>query len=262
MNIAVCAKVTPDTAAQIKVAGDGSGIETSGIKWVVSPYDSFAIEEAVQLTEAKKAGKVHLFSVGDDSVVSPLRGGGLAIGATDLTLVNDDAIDGTDPLVIARALAAAIQAGDDIQLVFCGKQAADDDNVQVPAMVAELLGWPQVSMVSDFELDGTTFKATRNVGGGVQEVVTGELPAVITCDKGLNTPRYAKLPQIMKAKRKKVHKKSASDLGLSGDDIAASVEVSSYGAPPARPAGRMLEGELDAQISELVTLLRDEAKVL
>jgi electron transfer flavoprotein beta subunit len=263
VNIAVCAKVAPDTAAQIRTKADGSGIETSGIKFVVSPYDSFAIEEAVQLTEKKIAGAVHLFSVGGGKdVLSALRGGGLAVGALDLTLIEDPAVMGGDALVVARALAAAIKAGDDIGLVLCGKQAVDDDNVQVPAMIAELLGWPQVSMVSDLEVEGTTFRATRNVGGGVQEVVQGSLPAVITCDKGMNTPRYAKLPQIMKAKRKKVHKASASSLGLSAADTTSAVTVSSYSPPPARPAGRVLQGELGDQVKELVTLLRDEAKVL
>jgi electron transfer flavoprotein beta subunit len=261
VNIAVCAKVTPDTAAQIRTKSDGSGIETSGIKFVVSPYDLFAVEEGVQLVEQKKAGAVHLFSVGGKDVVSSLRGGGLALGAHDLTLIDDPAIGG-DPLVIARALAAAIQAGDDIGLVLCGKQAVDDDNVQVPAMVAEFLGWPQISMVSNLEVDGDSFKATRNVGGGVQEVVEGSFPVVITCDKGLNTPRYAKLPAIMKAKRKKVHSKKAADLGLSADDISATVEVTSYGPPPARPAGRILQGDLADQVRELVTALREEAKVI
>lgn len=262
MNIAVCAKVAPDTAAQIKTKGDGSGIETAGIKWVVSPYDSFAVEEAAGLKEAKKAGGVHLFTVGGDDAISPLRAGGLAVGADELTLINDDAVINSDALGVAKALAAAIKGGDDIQLVFTGKQAVDDDNVQVPAMVAELLGWPHVSFVSGFELDGTTFKATRNVGGGVQEIVSGSLPAVITCDKGLNTPRYAKLPAIMKAKRKPVHKKSAADLGLSADDVASKVTTSSYGPPAARPAGKVLSGDLGAQLDELVGLLRNEAKVL
>ncbi|MGC6492748.1 MAG: electron transfer flavoprotein subunit beta/FixA family protein [Myxococcota bacterium] len=261
MNIAVCAKVTPDTTAQIKTMGDGSGIETAGIKWVISPYDMFALTEAVNTTKSQGSGTVHLFTVGDDSDVSALRSG-LALGGEDLTLVNKADLPKEDPLAVAKALARAIEAGPDIQMAFCGKQAADDDNVQVPAMVAEFLGWPLVSMISAFSVDGNTFTATRNVGGGVAETVTGSLPAVFTCDKGLNTPGYAKLPQIMKAKRKKVHKKSAADLGLSGDDLAASVSVSGYSAPPARPAGRMIEGDLDSSIAELVNLLRNEAKVL
>jgi electron transfer flavoprotein beta subunit len=262
VNIAVCAKVTPDTAALIRTKADGSGIETSGIKWVISPYDLFAIEEGVRLTEEGKATTVHLFTVGDDEAASALRGGGLALGAEDLTLIKDPAMNGADALGVARALAAAIKGGPDLQLVLCGKQAVDDDNVQVPAMIAELLGWAQVSMVSKLVVEGGRFKATRNVGGGVEEVVEGSLPVVITCDKGLNTPRYAKLPAIMAAKKKKVHEKTAASLGLSAADIAPAAVVSSFGPPAPRPAGRILQGDVGAQVKELVNLLRNEAKVL
>lgn len=262
MNIAVCAKVTPDTATQIRTKADGSGIDATGIKFVISPYDLFALEEAAKLAEAKQAGTVHLFTVGDAEAENALRGGGLSVGADDLTLINDPSVIGSDALAIARALAAAIKAGPDIQLVFCGKQAVDDDNVQVPAMIAELLGWPQVSVVSQFELSGDRFKATRNVGGGVQEVVEGTLPAVITCDKGLNTPRYAKLPAIMAAKRKKVNVVTAASLGLSAGDVAPAAVVSNYGPPAPRPAGRILKGDVGSQVKELVGLLRNEAKVL
>lgn len=260
MNVAVCAKVAPDTATQIKTKADGSGIETAGIKWAVSAYDAFAIEEAVSLKDKKLAGKVHLFTVGDDEAINQLRAGGLAVGADDLTVI-PDALGG-DSLTIAKALAAAIKATPEIGLVFTGNKAADDDNSQVPAMIAELLGWPQVSFVSAFETDGTTFKATRNVGGGVQEVVSGSLPVVITADKGLNTPRYAKLPDIMKAKTKPVIKKSAADLGLSATDLAPGVKIGAFGPPPARPKGRILEGDAATQVKELVRLLREEAKVL
>lgn len=258
MKIGVCAKVTPDTGTQIKVAGDG--IDKAGIKWVVNPYDAFAIEEAVRSVEAN-SGTVHLFTVGDKAVVQPLRAGGLAVGAQDLTLINDAAVISSDSLGVARALAAAMkEAG--VEAVFCGKQAVDDDAVQVPAMVAELLGWPLVTSIIGFSTDGSTFSATRELGGGVQEVISGSLPAVFTADKGLNTPRYAKLPQIMKAKRKKVHEKSAADLGLSADDLAPATTTTNYGAPPARPAGRVLSGALPEQVKELVRLLRDEAKVI
>lgn len=261
MKIGVCAKVVPDTAAQIKTKADGSGIETAGLKWVVNPYDSNAIEAAVQLVDAKKAASAHGYAVGDDSAVNTLRPGGLAVGLTDLTLINDPALSDSDHLGAAKALAAAIKA-DGIGLVLCGKVSVDDDAVQVPAMLAELLGWPLVSMVNKLDVDGDAFSATRAVGGGVEEEVSGSLPAVITCDKGLNTPRYAKLPDIVKSKRKPVNTKSLSDLGLSAADVAAKVEVSAYGGPPARPAGRILEGDLPAQVNELVRLLRDEAKVI
>jgi electron transfer flavoprotein beta subunit len=262
VNIAVCAKVAPDTTAQIKTKADGTGIDRAGIKWSVSAYDEFAIEEAVALKEKKKADKVSIFTVGDDEAVNALRPGGLARGADDMVVCGDPAVMGGDSLTIARALAAMVKADAGIQLVLCGKQAIDDDNVQVPAMLAELLGWAQVSFVCKFELDGTTFKATRNVGGGVQEVVQGNLPVVITCDKGMNTPRYPKLPDIMKAKSKPVAQKKAGDLGLSAADLAPAVVVSNYQPPAARPKGRQLTGDAAAQVKELVRLLREEAKVI
>jgi electron transfer flavoprotein beta subunit len=263
VNVAVCAKVAPDTATQIKVKADGSGIETAGIKMGVSAYDQFAVEEAVRLKEAKKADKALLFTVGDQEALNQLQGaGGLALGADELHICQEAAALSTDSLGVARVLAAMIQAAGDVQLVLCGKQAMDDDNVQVPAMLAELLGWAQVSMVSAFELDGATFKATRNVGGGVQEVVSGSLPAVITCDKGLNTPRFAKLPDIMKAKTKPLKKKTLADLGLSADAIAPAVKLSAWSPPPARAKGRMLTGDAATMVTELVRALRDEAKVI
>jgi electron transfer flavoprotein beta subunit len=260
VKIGVCLKVTPDTDTRIKIKGDGEGIDPTGIKWIVSPYDMNAIEEGIQ-TKEKHGGEVIVFSVGDDSTITQLRGGGLALGAERAVLVNDPAVLASDSLGVAKALAAALK-NEDIQLVFCGKQGADNDNVQVPAMLSECLGWPQVSFVTEFSTDGTTFQATREVGGGKAEVCTGNLPVVITCDRGLNTPRYAKLPAIMKAKRKKIAKPSLADLGLSADDVAPAVEFSAYGLPPARPAGRILEGEVDDQVKELVSLLRNEAKVV
>jgi electron transfer flavoprotein beta subunit len=199
--------------------------------------------------------------VSNDSAIAQLRGGGLALGADRATLINDPAALASDSLGVARALAAAITR-DECSLVFCGKQAIDDDNVQVPAMMAELLGWAQVSFVNEFETDGSTFKASRSVGSGTIEVVTGDLPVVITADKGLNTPRYAKLPAIMKAKKKPIEKLSLADLGLEAADVAPAVLVSDYGLPPGRPKGRILEGEVDEQVSELVRLLREEAKVI
>lgn len=264
MKIAVCAKVAPDTTTpRIQPAADGSGIDTQGIKFAVSPYDVFATTLGIELKEKGVASSVHLFTVGEEGDVAALRSGALALGCEDLTLIADPAAVATDALGAARALAAAITAAGDVGLVLTGKQAIDGDSVQVPGMLAELLGWPLVSMVSGFETDGTTFTAVRNVGGGVQETVQGQLPAIITCDKGLVQPRYAKLPDIMKAKRKKVHQPSLADLGLSADALAPQAVHTAYGEPPPRPAGRMIdEGDLSASLDALVTALRSEAKVI
>lgn len=260
MKIGVCVKVVPDTDTRIKITGGGEGIDESGIKWIVSPYDAFAVEEGVQ-TKEKLGGETVLFSVGPKAWQSQLRAGGLAVGADRAVMVDDEALADADGLAIAKVLAKAIEA-EEIEIVFTGKQAIDDDNVQVPAMLAELLGWPHISFVSEFEVTEDGFTATRNVGGGVQEVVKGSGPVVVTAERGMNSPRYAKLPAIMKAKRKKIAMTSIDDLGLSGDDVAPAVVTSAYGPPPERPAGRKLEGDLDEMVDELVRLLREEAKIL
>lgn len=257
MKAGVCIKSTPDTDTRIKIAGDG--IDPAGIKWIISPYDSFALEQGAQ-TKEKLGGECVLFSVGTGDTEKNLRDG-LAVGADRAVMIDDAALKGTDALGVARALAAAIKA-EGIEVLFCGKQAIDDDNVQVPAMIAELLDWPHVSMVSEFAIDGATFTAVRNVGGGAKEKVKGSLPAVITADRGMNTPRYAKLPDIMKAKAKKLDKKNLAALGLTADDVAAAVKLSAYGPPADRPKGRKLDGDAAAQVKELVRLLREEAKVI
>jgi len=260
VKIGVCIKSTPDTDARIKVLGDGSGIDPSGIKFIISPYDAYALEVGVQ-TKEKLMGEVVLYTVGDADVQKNLRDG-LALGADKAVHIDDPAAVASDALGVARALAAALKA-DGAEIVFTGKQAIDDDNVQVSAMIAELLGWPHVYFVTEFETDGSTFTATRNVGGGVEEVVKGNLPAVITADRGLNNPRYAKLPMIMKAKRKPLETRDLAALGLSADDVAPHVHVSAFGPPPDRPQGRIIEGDdVAAKVTELVRLLRDEAKVL
>lgn len=260
MKIGVCVKVVPDTDTRIKIGGDGASIEENGIKWIVSPYDAFAVEEGVQTKEAQ-SGEVVLFSVGPKAWQTQLRAGGLAVGADKAVIVDDPAMGGADGLGVAKALSAAAKA-EGVEVLFAGKQAIDDDNVQVPAMIAELLNWPLVSFVSDLNIEGQSFTATRNVGGGTQEVVTGSLPAVFTADRGLNSPRYAKLPAIMKAKKKPVDVKALADIGLSDADVAAAVQVKSLSLPAERAAGRMLEGDVDAMVNELARLLREEAKVI
>lgn len=257
MNIGVCIKSTPDTDTRIQIAGGGAGIDEAGIKWVISPYDAFAIEEGVATKEAQ-GGEVILFSASHRDVSKNLRDA-LALGADRAVCVQDAGLEQADALGVASVLAAALKA-EGVQLAFCGKQAIDDDNVQVPAMIAELLGWPHVSFVKAFSTDGATFTATRSVGGGIEEVVTGSLPVLITAERGLNTPRYAKLPEIMKAKKKPLDTKSAADLGVA--DLAPAVQLSAYGLPPERPKGRILAGDTATAVKELVRLLREEAKVL
>lgn len=260
MKIGVCAKVTPDADARIKINGDGSGIDPTGVKFVVSDYDEYAVEEAIKTKEAH-GGEVVAFSVGDSSNDRLIRGGCLALGADKAVIVSDDAAKGAGPLGVAKLLAAAIK-NEGCELVFTGKAAIDDENGQVGIMLAELLGWAQISQVVEFSVDGDTVTALRMMDAGVRDRVTAKLPAVITCEDGLNTPRYAKLPDIMKAKRKPLAQTSSGDLGLDGDAIAARESVGNFAPPPARPAGRIIDGDAQTAAAELVRLLREEAKVL
>ncbi len=260
MKIGVCAKFTPDTDTRIKIRGDNAGIDPAGVKWVVSPYDALAVEEALR-TKEKVQGEVVSFTVGGDETVALIKGTLLALGATKAVLVNDRAADKADSLGIARMLAAAAKA-EGVDVLFFGKQAIDGDNGQVGPMVAELLGWAQVSRVSELSFDGNHFRATRSIDGGLKEIVEGALPAVITCDMGLNTPRFPKLPDIVKAKAKPVESKNLEALGLTAADVAPAVVTSGWALPPARTKGRMLTGDADAQVAELVRLLREEAKVI
>jgi len=251
VKIGVLVKQVPDTETKIRVLGDGSGIETGDIKWIVNPYDEFAVEEALKLKE-KEGGEVVIFSLGPDQAQEAIRTA-LAMGAERGVHIVDDA---TDPWVTSSKLAAAIQ-GEELDVLFAGRQAIDDDAVQVPVMVAELLGWPHVSSISTFEFADGKVTANRVVGGGVTLVTSTVLPAMFTCDKSLNEPRYASLPGIMKARRKPIAKPD----GL--PDSEPLLALSNYRLPEERPGGRIIEGEtVEEKVSELVRLLREEAKVI
>jgi len=179
-------------------------------------------------------------------------------------LITNDGLDNADSLVIAKVLAAAIKA-ENPQLVLCGKQAIDDDNMHVGVMTAELLGWPHVNVVTKLAIEGTNATAEREVEGGQVEVYSLTLPAVIGAHKSLNTPRYASLPGIMKAKKKPLDKKSPTDFGLSADTLKKSIHtvVKTYKFPPDKPAGKVFKGEdVAVMVEKVVKLLREEAKVI
>lgn len=264
MHIGVCLKQVPESDKTPKVADDGSGVTfPDDTKWIPNPYDEFALEAALQLKDAKVASKVTVFSVGGADADARIKDG-LARGADAAVRLDDASFAGSDALGVARILAAALKS-EGVSLVFCGKQAIDSDQSQVPAMVAELLGWPQIYVVDSVAVEGETVTATRSMGGGTSHVVQAPLPAVVTCDKGLNDPRFASLKGIMMAKRKKIAVKDAGALGIDGGVGAggAAVSVSSWSAPAARPAGRFIEGDSPAaKVQELVRLLREEAKVI
>ena len=264
MNIAVCLKQVPDTDARIKPTADGSGIETDGIKYITNPYDELALEAALQLKDANIASTVVVLTLGDAGSEKQIKDA-LARGADSAVRVDDPALAGSDALGIARALAAAAnKAG--ASLILCGKQAIDGDSSQVPAMIAELLGCAQISVVDELRVEGSTVTAARIMGGGSVDVVTATLPAVVTCEKGLNEPRFASMKGIMMAKKKTIEVWGLGDLGLDASQVGAAgalVEESGFSAPPARPSGRILNaGSSEATVAELVKLLREEAKVI
>jgi electron transfer flavoprotein beta subunit len=234
---------------------------TDDVKWEINAYDEFALEEAILLKQAKKATEVIIFTVGGAETDAQVRDG-LARGADRAVRLEDPAFSGSDALGKARILAAAI-AAEGCELVLTGRQAIDTDQSSIGPMIAELLGWRQASWVDKLVIDGGSFTADRAAGSGVRERIKGALPAVVTCDKGLNKPRFATLPNIMAAKKKQILVKNAASLNLSNVGAAAAqVTESGYALPPARPAGRVLKGDNASVVKELVRLLREEAKVI
>jgi len=263
MKIGVCLKQVPATDTRIRINAAATAILTDDVKFEINPYDEYALEEALRLKQAGKATEVITFTVGGADAEARIRDG-LARGADRAVRIDDPALAGSDGLGLARVLAAALKA-EGVGLVFAGRQSVDGDSSTVPAMIAELMGASQVSWVDKFEVEGDSFTAQRAAGGGMREVVTGKLPVVASCDKGLNTPRYATLPGILKAKSKKIGVVSVAELGLDAATVgagAALVTFTNMGPPPERPAGRILSGDTASAVSELVRLLRDEAKVI
>jgi electron transfer flavoprotein beta subunit len=260
MNILVCVKRVPDTESRIRIQYETKSIVEDGLNFVVSPYDEYAVEEALRIREAK-GGTVRVVSVGKDEAVAVLRKC-LAMGADEAFLVKDDSPETYDGLRTARIIARAVErkfAGTDI-LLF-GKQSVGADNSQVPAMVAELLGLPQATVVTKLEVEGTSATALREIEGGMEKIALA-LPAVVTAQKGLNEPRYETLKGIMAAKKKDIPVVKLEELGLGPDELASQVEVTGLDAPAQRQAGKILKGDPADTARELVRLLRDEAKVI
>lgn len=249
MNIVVCVKRTPDTESKIRVGGDGTAIDPSGVKFIISPYDEFAIEAALQLKEANGEGEVVLLSMGGDDTPETLRQG-LAMGADRAIHLQGNS--GADGLAVAKALAAELKELD-APLVLFGVKGADQDQQQVGPMTATLLDRPSATAVSEFEMADGVITCRRDVEGGA-EVLEVDLPCVITMTKGKFEPRYASLKGIMAAKRKPLEAKAAQG----GEDRLV---VKKLAYPPERPAGRVV-GEGAGAAQELVRLLREEAKAL
>jgi len=259
MKILVAVKQVPDTATQVKISSDPKAIDTAGITWIVSPYDEFAIEEALRIKEKRGQGEVVAVTLGPDRAKETLRSA-LAMGCDRAIHVNDPALANADTLTTARALAAVVKQ-EAPQLVLCGRQAIDDDAGAVGAQLAEVLGWPCASWIMEetIDADAKTVRVGRQVEGGL-EVFDIPLPAVLSAQKGLNEPRYPTLKGIMGAKKKEIKDVKASDLGLSS--ITPELSITALEALPARPPGRIIPGDVKDAVKELVRSLREDAKAI
>jgi electron transfer flavoprotein beta subunit len=258
MNIMVLLKQVPDTETKIRLTGDKSNIEKGDIKWIINPYDEFAIEEALKTKEKLKEGTVTVVTAGSDRSVEALRTA-VAMGADNAIHVKTD-VEVADSYLVAKAL-AEVAKKENAQLIFTGKQAIDDDQASTFGYVAEFLDWPSASVIVKVEIaaDKHSLKADREVDGGAKHIIEMPIPCVVAVNKGINTPRYASLPGIMKAKKKEIKGYVLSDL-VGGE--GPTVKESDYQLPPERSAGKKITGDSATQVKELVRLLREEAKVI
>ncbi|MBA3043501.1 MAG: electron transfer flavoprotein subunit beta/FixA family protein [Rhizobiaceae bacterium] len=249
MKIFVTVKRVVDYNVKIRVKPDGSGVELANVKMSMNPFDEIAVEEALRLKEAGKASEVVVVSIGPAKAEETLRTA-LAMGADRAVLVETD--DAVEPLAVAKLLKGVIDA-EQPGLVITGKQAIDDDSNQTGQMLSALLGWAQGTFASKVEIGEGKASVTREVDGGLQTIEV-KLPAVITTDLRLNEPRYASLPNIMKAKKKPLDKKTPADFGV---DTTARLKVLKTEEPSGRKAGIKVKS-----VAELVDKLKNEAGVL
>ena len=259
MNIAVLIKQVPSSEARIKVADGGRSIDPTDVEFVINPYDEYAMEAALQAKE-KFGGEVVAVSLGPARVEDALRTC-LALGADRAVSLKDPAFLDGDSLGAARVLSAALRKLE-AQVIFCGKVAIDDDNGAVGSQVAELLGWPHVSVVTALEwVDESHAKVSREIEAASEELEVS-LPAVFTANKGLNEPRYPSLKGIMAAKKKPMGVLDAAALGVSKDALAGKTERRTMAPPADRPAVKLIQGDPVTQAKELIRLLHEEAKVI
>jgi electron transfer flavoprotein beta subunit len=249
MKVLVAVKRVVDYNVKVRVKSDGSGVETANVKMSMNPFDELAVEEAVRLREAGAASEVVVVSLGGAKCQETIRQA-LAMEADRGILVESDAE--LQPLAVAKCLKALVDK-EQPQLVILGKQAIDDDSNQTGQMLAALLGWPQGTFASQVTLGDGTIQVTREIDGGL-ETVDLNLPAVVTTDLRLNEPRYAKLPNIMKAKKKPLDTVTPDDLGV---DVTPRLTTLKVAEPPVRQGGVKV-----ADVDALVDKLKNEAKVI
>jgi len=256
----VFVKRVPDTESKIKINHETNSIIEEGLNFVLSPYDEYAVEEALQIKEAK-GGSVTVFSVGPDEAKTTLKKC-LAMGADEAVLIKDDTGETFDALRTAKIIAQLLKTKyTEFDLLLFGKQSVGADSAQVPSMVAAMLDLPQVNVVTELEVDGNAGSAIREIEGA-REKVAFKLPAVISAQKGLNEPRYETLKGIMAAKRKEVPVITLGDLGIQPDDLAANLRMAKMESPPVRESGKIIEDEPAVAAKKLAEFLRQDAKVI
>ena len=260
MDIIVLLKQVPSTESEIKISEDGRSIQELDIKWVINPYDEFAVEEALRIREAHD-GTVTILSVGPERTVEAIRTA-LAMGADQGILINDTEFAPLDGLQTARWIASALKTMP-YDIIIAGQRAVDDDQYLVGTAVAEFLGIPMIPLVIEQHIDAGKIRCNRTMEGG-SAVIETSLPALFTTQRGLNEPRYTSLPGIMKAKKKPLDIKTPAEIGIDESLLKESAtQILSLRLPPSRSAGHIIQGETSEEKAvELVRLLKEEAKVL
>ncbi|MGJ9382995.1 electron transfer flavoprotein subunit beta/FixA family protein [Salipaludibacillus sp. CF4.18] len=256
MNIYVIMKRTFDTEEKIQI--ENGIVNEDGAEFIINPYDEYAIEEAIKLKE-KHGGEVTLVTVGDEDAEKQIRTG-LAMGADKAVLIEDEDVENGDQYSTQELLAAYFK-DKEVDIILGGNIAVDGGSGQVGPRLAEKLGFNHVTSIVKLEIEGSTAFIERDVEGD-QEIIEVQLPLLVTAQQGLNEPRYPSLPGIMKAKKKPLETLDLDDLDLEEEDVEGKTKTVDRYLPPEKATGRILEGELDSQVSELVSLLKNEAKVI
>lgn len=258
MNIYVCIKQVPATETKIKINAAGTGIDTTGIKWIMSPYDEFAVEEALRVKEKNAGSTVTVVSAGPQRATETIRTA-LAMGCDNAIWVETP--EEIDSFQAAKSLTGVLKKeATKPDLIFTGKQAIDDDCAQVSQLLATMLEVPYVTVALNAEYGAGTVTVKRETEGGSVEVIQLPQPCLIAAQKGMNEPRFASLPNIMKAKKKEIKQYKMADLGVSGSDCK--IRLVNLQLPPAKQAGKKITGDAAAQAKELVRALHEEAKVV
>ncbi|HLR60171.1 MAG TPA: electron transfer flavoprotein subunit beta/FixA family protein [Pseudogracilibacillus sp.] len=257
MNIYVLLKRTFDTEDKIVI--ENGEIAEDDAEFIINPYDEYAVEEAIVQRDAH-GGEVTVVTIGEEDAEKQLRTA-LAMGADKAVLINtEDDLEEGDQYTTAKILETYFK-DKEVDLILAGNVAIDEASGQVGPRLAEALDIPFITTIVDLEIDGTDVKVDKDIEGDVEKIET-TLPLIVTCQQGLNEPRYPSLPGIMQAKKKPLEELELDDLDLDEDDVEAKTETIERFLPAEKAAGRILEGEIDDQVKELVSLLRTEAKVL